>query len=185
MAGAPSIAARRNRRGRRRRPRGVATMETIVFFPVLIVFWLAFRHFAAQWTHVALMGPIAGNAAYDQAMGKPPPGSRAMANDRTVTINASLQGPTDGSDYPYPVPWQFVDKPLANQRGGTAKVDIRLVPKPDPNASIWRQERPLSMSAVVMAPPTRPPTMRVGSSENEYDEKVQDFLNGRLQPFAW
>ncbi|MCK6572184.1 hypothetical protein L6V77_13935 [Myxococcota bacterium] len=170
---------------RRRAPRGITSLETIVFVPVLVIFWLAFRYFAEEWTSVQLMGPVAGNAAYDRAMGKQPPGTAGLANQRSVTVNAAMQGPTDGSDYPYGVPWHLVDKKLANQRGGTAKVDIRIVPKPREYQSTWRVDRALAMSAVVQAPPTRPPVGQVGMDENAYNDKVQDFLNGKFQPFGW
>lgn len=159
---------------RQRHERGMALLETIVFFAAVTLFWIAGRAFADRWTgahqaHRAVHGALLG-AAYAQ----PAEGGGRLNSGHMLEI----EGPT-------PTPWRLpisdplrssvIDDRLANQRGQRMTVRGRAISGGLPGEARSPEDDFTVPAAHVIAPPLARRTELPWRTLTQYDRAVVDY----------
>lgn len=178
------------RPGRRRRQRGVATMEVVVFCGTMLLFWVAGEHFSHLWGHVHHLKIEAGNLAFDRSIGKNAPGSVKLPSDHSATVSSFSVGAANDRDFTQqlrqhqnvpPLAYEQLlnDPKLANQKSGVVGVRVNMTASV--GSSGWLQDRTFQAAAQVQVTPIEP--QGIAPNRDQYDWDVASKIRDELSPF--
>lgn len=176
--------------GRRRRQRGVAAMELVVFCGTMLLFWVAGEHFSHLWGHVHHIKMEAGNFAYDRSIGKNVPGSVTLPSKHNATVSGFSVGAANDRDYVQqlranynvpPVAYEqlLTDPTLANQKSGVVGARVQMTASV--GSSGWLQDHTFKVSAQVQVTPIEP--KGIPATRSEYDWAVAGKVRDEIKPF--
>lgn len=173
---------------RRRRQRGMALLETIVFFHAVVLIWFAGRYFADRWTAVHQSHRAVQAALLDAAHDRPAGDGGSLKGGQQLHIDAPHAIPWNGRTPPLAmIPPLVIDDRLANQRD--TQISVVGYATDDAEApAAWAGDRAFEVpTASLIAPPLGRRSEVPWAGVEAYDRAVSEYTRRLVQPalLAW